>query len=98
LNTIRALRKNLGMKQSELAKHLNVSQSTLSNWERGDFEPDQKSLIKLSDFFSVTTDYLIGRKSPTTSPKSHDAVFDGLDDSDMDMLRQFAERLREKKE
>ena len=95
MNNIRVLRTNLGMKQSELAKHLQISQSTLSNWERGDFEPDQKSLIKLSDFFNVATDYLIGRNTP---PKSHNGAFDGLDDDDMDMLKQMAQHLREKKE
>jgi len=58
------------MKQAELAADLKISQSTLSYWERGDFEPDNKSLIKLADYFNVTIDYLLGRTNNPTPPSA----------------------------
>ena len=44
----------------ELAKHLQVADSTLSYWEMGKYEPDFESLKALSRFFLVPIDYIIG--------------------------------------
>jgi len=63
INRIKHLRELAKMKQSELAELLNVSQSTLSNWERGIYEPDNATLIELSRKFNVSTDYLLGRNA-----------------------------------
>jgi transcriptional regulator with XRE-family HTH domain len=48
------------MTQKELAKHLQVADSTLSYWEMGKYEPDNESLMKLSRFFRVPIDYILG--------------------------------------
>lgn len=55
------LRKEKNMEQKTLAKVLGVSQQTISRWENNVVEPDIKSLIKIADYFDVTTDYLLGR-------------------------------------
>ena len=55
------LRKEKNMEQMLLAKVLGVSQQTISRWENNVVEPDIKSLIKIADYFDVTTDYLLGR-------------------------------------
>ena len=55
------LRKKKNMEQMLLAKVLGVSQQTNSRWENNVVEPDIKSLIKIADYFDVTTDYLLGR-------------------------------------
>lgn len=60
MNRIKSLRFAAGMKQSELAHRLNVSQTTISNWENGITEPDQESLKKITAFFDVTVDYVLG--------------------------------------
>jgi len=60
MNRIRELRESRGLNQTRLAQELSVSQGTLSYWERGYVEPDNKSIIKLANFFNVTTDYLLG--------------------------------------
>ena len=57
------LRKQKGLKQGELANFLGVAQSTLSGWENGKFEIDDKNKIKLADFFGVSVDYLLGRET-----------------------------------
>jgi len=60
MNRIRELRKKRDLTQKELAKHLKVADSTLSYWEMGKYEPDIKALMKLSEFFQVPIDYILG--------------------------------------
>ena len=60
MNRIRELRKQKKMTQKELANHLQIADSTLSYWEMGKYEPDNESLRKLSRFFLVPIDYLLG--------------------------------------
>ena len=55
------LREEQGIFQKELAAHLNVSISTISNYENDIHYPDVIILCKLADFFHVTIDYLLGR-------------------------------------
>ena len=58
---LKALRKEKCLNQSELAKAVNVTQRKISYWETGQLEPDLESLWKLSDYFNVSIDYLIGK-------------------------------------
>ena len=60
MNRIRELRKQMDMTQKELAKHLQIADSTLSYWEMGKYEPDNEALLKLSRFFQVPIDYILG--------------------------------------
>ena len=48
------------MTQKELAIHLQIADSTLSYWEMGKYEPDNEALLKLSRFFQVPIDYILG--------------------------------------
>lgn len=54
------LRKKKGIGQKELAAVLNLSVSTISNYENGAHDPDLETLCALSDYYGVTTDYLLG--------------------------------------
>ncbi len=56
------LRKEKGLTQVELAKILNTTQRRISYMELGKVEPDLSTLVALSNYFEVTTDYLIGIK------------------------------------
>lgn len=58
---IARLRKRRSLTQPELAKVMNVSQSTMTSWENDRRSVSNDDLIKLADFFEVTTDYLLGR-------------------------------------
>ena len=60
INRIKELRELKNIKQSDFAVKLNVSQGTLSNWERGVHDPDNESLIKMVEFFETTSDYILG--------------------------------------
>lgn len=54
------LRKEKNISQHNVAKNINVSQQTISSWEKGEREPDFDTLIILAQFFEVSTDYLLG--------------------------------------
>ena len=60
MNRIRELRKQMDMTQKELAIHLQIADSTLSYWEMGKYEPDHEALMRLSRFFQVPIDYILG--------------------------------------
>lgn len=53
------LRKKSNWSQEELAQQLNVSRQSVSKWESGLSIPDLDKIIKLSQIFAVSTDYLI---------------------------------------
>ena len=56
-----SLRRERGILQKELAAYLNVTVATISNYEKGVHAPDYETLVKLADFFDVSTDYLLQR-------------------------------------
>lgn len=56
---IKTLRLSHNLSQVQLAKSLSVSKQTVSNWENNNILPSIDMLVKLSDFFSVPTDYLL---------------------------------------
>lgn len=60
-NRIRDLREDKDLRQIDVAYATGIDQKTLSNYETGKTNPDSYSIIKLADFFEVTTDYLLGK-------------------------------------
>lgn len=58
---LKELRKEKALLQSELASALDTTQRKVSYWETEKIEPDLASLWKISDFFGVSIDYLIGK-------------------------------------
>lgn len=56
---IALLRKRSGWSQEELARQLNVSRQSVSKWESGASLPDLDRILKMSDLFCVSTDYLL---------------------------------------
>ena len=57
---VKHLRELNNLSQSELAAMINVSSSSISMWETDKREICQDELIKLSNVFKVSTDYLLG--------------------------------------
>ncbi len=54
------LRKDRGVTQQQLAAALSVSSNTISAYERGINEPDDRMKIEMAKFFNVSIDYLLG--------------------------------------
>ena len=57
---IRSLRVSHNLSQVELAKKLNVSKQSVSNWENDNILPSIEMLVEIAKLFSVSTDYLLG--------------------------------------
>lgn len=53
------LRKKAGWSQEELAEQMNVSRQSVSKWEGAQAVPDLNKMIRLSELFGVSTDYLL---------------------------------------
>lgn len=60
---IRDLREDRDLKQREVAAYLSCSQRVYSNYEMGQRDIPTDVLIKLSDFYNVSIDYLLGQTS-----------------------------------
>lgn len=58
---LKELRMAKKVTQEELGQHLGFRDSTISQYESGSREPDYDTLLKIAEFFGVTTDYLLGR-------------------------------------
>lgn len=58
---LRAIREDNDLRQSDIAKILNVSQNTYSQYENGVIALTAEVLIKLSDYYGVSIDYLLDR-------------------------------------
>lgn len=56
---IQNLRKTRGISQEELADKIGVSRQAVSKWESEQSTPDLEKVIIMSDFFGVTTDYIL---------------------------------------
>ena len=58
---LRGIREDRDIKQKDIAKVLNVSQNTYSQYETGIISLTAEVLIKLSDYYGVSVDYLLDR-------------------------------------
>ena len=68
-NCIAILRKEKGLTQQQLAKHLNVSDKAVSKWESENGTPSIEFLPILAELFNVSVNYLMtGKQSPSSDP------------------------------
>lgn len=88
---IKALREARGWTQAELARRMNITRNGVNSWEQGLSMPSPACLVDLARLFSVSTDYLLGVERLETVNVT------GLDEKDVAMLAQLADRLREKR-
>lgn len=77
---IKGLRENSGFTQTELAKKLDITRSSVNAWEMGISCPSTQYLIELSHIFSVTTDFLLGLSSEQT------ICLDELNDDELNII------------
>lgn len=73
-SNLRFYRQQATLTQQALAKALNVSNSTISNWEKGATEPDITMLKVIADYFSVSVDSLLGNISEVKRPSQSKEV------------------------
>lgn len=58
---LRQLRKARGYTQIRVQMETGIEQALLSKYESGERVPPTETLVKLADFYHVSTDYLLGR-------------------------------------
>lgn len=59
---LRDLLEQHSLTQKELAAKLSITPSALGNYIQGTREPDYNTLVKIADYFHITTDFLLGHK------------------------------------
>lgn len=59
---IKKARENTGFTQREIAKELNLKQTTLASYEVGRTQPDIETLGKLIDFYGVDANWILGTR------------------------------------
>lgn len=74
---IQYLRKTKGISQEELADKIGVSRQAVSKWESEQSVPDLDKVVIMSEFFGVTTDYIIKGIEPLnqTEKKADAEIF-----------------------
>lgn len=85
---LRKLRKGRGMTQSELGGQIGLSKAVISKYETGLGYPSFDVLIRIAQFFGVSTDYLLG----VAGNKSMDIT--GLTEPQADALHRLVAELR----
>ena len=68
------LRKKNGWSQEELAEKLDVSRQSVSKWEGARSVPDMNKILRLSEVFAVSTDYLL--KDEISAPEGTNVPVD----------------------
>lgn len=68
MNRLKKLRLEKNESLESIAKILNVTLQTISNYENGKREMTPNTIIKLAEYFNVSTDYLLG-KSDIRNPE-----------------------------
>lgn len=87
MNRIKSLREEYKMTQQELADKIDGAKSTIAMYEKGDRKPSMEVLIKLSEIFNCTIDYLLGKsdiRNPEELKQIQFANAGGLDTKGLD--------------
>lgn len=72
---LKELRKKSGLTQQEFSKAVGIPRSTIAGYETDVAEPDIEKLTLISDFFNVSTDYLVGNTN-NPNPKNENSLTD----------------------
>ena len=86
---IKALREQKDLTQTELAKLLGITRSSVNAWEMGISVPSTQYVVELAHLFKVTTDYLLCVDATTIN-------ISGLTEEDIHLLHGIISHLREK--
>lgn len=87
---IKMLREQKGFTQTELAKRLGITRSSVNAWEMGISVPSTQYLVELAHIFTVSTDYLLCLKRTAV------VSVDGLTEKDVELVQQVIAYIREK--
>ncbi len=101
MKNLRKARKAKGITQVELAKLINVTQATYSEYENGKCKPSFDTVIRLCDILGCSADFLLGRNDDAlldgaALPKSEiQEIYEELDAAGRKQLLGYAHALRD---
>lgn len=72
-NRIKKERENLNLSREDLAKKIGVSYSAIAMYEQGHREPNNELLLKMSEIFDCSMDYLMGKNDFKTNKEALDS-------------------------
>ena len=87
---IKNLREQKDITQTELARRLGITRSSVNAWEMGISVPSTQYIVELAGIFRVSTDFLLGVEESAT------VRVDGLDERDVELIHAMVEHLRQK--
>lgn len=87
---IKFLREQKNYTQTDLAKKLGITRSSVNAWELGISVPSTQYIVELSNIFSVSTDYLLGVQ------KTSSIDISGLTEGDVEIIYSLTEYLKSK--
>ena len=95
-NKLRELREAAGLSQEELCEKIGCSRGSISFYEKSQRVPDIIILKKVSDFFRVSTDYLLGIADIKSADPNMQAAaaFTGLSEENLKLLNKYV-RIRD---
>lgn len=72
MEILKNLRLELGVTQADVAKYLGITRQGYNYYETGKRQPDNETLVNLSEYFHVSTDVLLGneKKAPSQNGES----------------------------
>lgn len=93
--SIRELMCEQGTTQDVLAEKIGKTRQTISQYVNGISEPGYDTLIKIADYFNVSTDYLLGRTKTKSADETEQAViaYTGLSEENVKTLHGMAQHL-----
>ena len=102
MNRIKFLRENLKLSQEELAEKLNLSKGIISLYDQEKRKPSLEILIKLSEIFNVSIDYILGRTDlknesiPIAASTKDNIDLSDVCDEDKEAIMRFIEMAKNK--
>ena len=85
------VRKDHGDRQDDLARKLNVTKFTISNWEQEKCVPPHEAIVQICRLYHVSADYLLGvtDEDPTYSRERRAARFTAEELAELKQLEQY---------
>lgn len=85
---LKELRLKRQLTSEQLCERLGIKGGSYRNYERNDRKPDYDTLVKLADFYGVSTDYILGRPN-AKAPKDPFDEIETIDEMEKDLIKEW---------
>lgn len=85
---LKELRLKRQLTSEQLCERLGIKGGSYRNYERNDRKPDYDTLVKLADFYEVSTDYILGRPN-AKAPKNPIDEIETIDEMEKDLIKEW---------